>query len=177
LSGLPEDIPEKIYSKMNPQIKDAVNSIRGRKDYDMGFETGRYKSTYDGKYIDNKTGQKGELPLSEKAKYFAQKEIGGLIYPHSKNSIPGLVVSHARAIPHAMKTGEWRLPDKAQDVGFGGLYVGETDKYGNKVYGKNNVDYKYQIANAVATSYTNPTYDKKKQKEKWQKQSRKLRGY
>jgi hypothetical protein len=76
-----------------------------------------------------------------------------------------------------MKTGEWRLPDKAKDVGFGGLYIGEVDQYGNKVYGKNNVDYKYQIANAVATSYTNPTYDKKKQKEKWQKQSRKLRGY
>ena len=174
--GKPGKILDRIYGKVNPRIKGVINAVKGTKDHNMGFETGRYKYQFNGKYKDNKTGKEVDLPLSERAKYLAQNEIGSLISPYSKNSVPGLVVAHARAIPHAIKTGEWRLPDKSKDVGFGGLYVGEKDKYGNKVYGKNNVDYKYQMMNAVSTSYTNPREQRKAQKEKWQKQSRKLRG-
>jgi hypothetical protein len=127
----------KLYSSLNPGIKEAVNAIRGEKDYHMEINSKRFKRIGK-KYHDLKTGEVlDELPLSERIKYFAQKRIGDVAFPMTNNQMFMSVPDIPYAINHYNKTGNFRLPDKKYDVGFGAIYDGDVVKRYNGANLKN----------------------------------------
>lgn len=170
---------------ISPGIKKPIEAVQGEKWFKPSSEiqNKRYKRmSHKGQkgYLDTKTGEfkEGGLPTGARLAYLG-KDALETVYPHIGSPLTKGVLSKD-VIEHHNKTGEWRLPDKQYDASLGGFYDGDyIGSYNGKTKkrsAKMKMDLGHQVANRLTGLGLQPE-QRKAQKEKWQKQSRKLRGY
>ena len=169
----------------SPMIKKTWEAIKGEKQFKPSSEiqNKRYKRmSHKGQkgYLDTKTGEfkEGGLPAGARLAYVG-KDALETVYPHIGSPLTKGVLSKD-VIDHHNKTGEWRLPDKQYDASLGGFYdgdyIGSYNGKAKKRSAKMKMDLGHQVANRLTGLSLQPE-QRKAQKEKWKKQSRKLRGY
>ena len=169
----------------SPMIKKTWEAIKGEKQFKPSSEiqNKRYKRmSHKGQngYLDTKTGEfkEGGLPAGARLAYLG-KDALETVYPHIGSPLTKGVLSKD-VIEHHNKTGEWRLPDKQYDASLGGFYdgdyIGSYNGKAKKRSAKMKMDLGHQVANRLTGLGLQPEQRKAK-KEKWKKQSRKLRGY
>lgn len=170
---------------ISPGIKKPIEAVQGEKWFKPSSEiqNKRYKRmSHKGQkgYLDTKTGEfkEGGLPAGVRLAYVG-KDALETVYPHIGSPLTKGVLSKD-VIDHHNKTGEWRLPDKQYDASLGGFYdgdyIGSYNGKAKKRSAKMKMDLEHQVANRLTGLSLQPEQRKAK-KEKWQKQSRKLRGY
>ena len=170
---------------ISPGIKKPIEAVQGEKWFKPSSEiqNKRYKRmSHKGQkgYLDTKTGEfkEGGLPTGARLAYVG-KDALETVYPHIGSPLTKGVLSKD-VIDHHNKTGEWRLPDKQYDASLGGFYdgdyIGSYNGKAKKRSAKMKMDLGHQVANRLTGLGLQPE-QRKAQKEKWKKQSRKLRGY
>lgn len=170
---------------ISPGIKKPIEAVQGEKWFKPSSEiqNKRYKrmSNKGQKgYLDTKTGEfkEGGLPAGARLAYVG-KDALETVYPHIGSPLTKGLFS-GDVIEHHNKTGEWRLPDKQYDASLGGFYdgdyIGSYNGKAKKRSAKMKMDLGHQVANRLTGLGLQPE-QRKAQKEKWKKQSRKLRGY
>ena len=170
---------------ISPGIKKPIEAVQGEKWFKPSSEiqNKRYKRmSHKGQkgYLDTKTGEfkEGGLPAGARLAYVG-KDTLETVYPHIGSPLTKGVLSKD-VIDHHNKTGEWRLPDKQYDASLGGFYdgdyIGSYNGKAKKRSAKMKMNLGHQVANRLTGLGLQPE-QRKAQKEKWQKQSRKLRGY
>jgi hypothetical protein len=164
---------------ISPAIKKPLEAMEGEKWFKASSEiqNKRYKRTTQNKkkgYLDTKTGKfkEGGLPTTARLAYIG-RDVAETVYPHMGSPLTKGINLDIKE--HHDKTGEWRLPDKQYDASLGGFYDGDEIAKGKKRSAKMKMDLGHQILNR-ATGLTLQPEQRKKQKEKWQKQSRRLKG-
>ena len=170
---------------ISPGIKKPIEAVQGEKWFKPSSEiqNKRYKRmSHKGQkgYLDTKTGEfkEGGLPAGARLAYVG-KDALETVYPHIGSPLTKGVLSKD-VIEHHNRTGEWRLPDKQYDASLGGFYdgdyIGSYNGKAKKRSAKMKMELGHQVANRLTGLGLQPE-QRKAQKEKWQKQSRKFRGY
>jgi hypothetical protein len=169
---------------ISPAIRKPIEAGQGEKWFKPSSEiqNKRYKRmSHKGQkgYLDTKTGEfkEGGLPTGARLAYLG-KDALETVYPHIGSPLTKGV--SLDVIEHHNKTGGWRLPDKQYDASLGGFYdgdyIGSYNGKSKKRSAKMKMDLEHQVANRLTGLGLQPE-QRKAQKEKWKKQSRKLRGY
>lgn len=174
---------------VSPLITKPLEAARGEKFFKPASEitSKNWKRTTKDKkqgYQNIKTGEfkEGKAPASVRAGYIA-KDAMETVYPMAGSPMTKGIPD---AIKHYNKTGEFLFPDKQYDANLGGFYDGDkAGKYkrGKKTYdrklsAKNRLDLKYQLMNRTLGLGIQPEHKvSKEQKEKYQQQRKRMRGY
>ena len=165
---------------ISPAIRKPIEAVQGEKWFKPSSEiqNKKYKrSTKKGKkgYINTETGkfQEGGLPATARLAYLGRDALE-TVYPYMGSPLTKGVITKD-VIDHYNKTGEIRLPDKQYDASLGGFYDGDYISKGKKRSAKMKMDLGHQVLNRV-TGLTLQPEQRKQQKEKWKKQSRRLKG-
>lgn len=171
---------DEVVSATTPAIKKPLEAMNGEKFFKPSSEiqNKKYKrTTKKGKkgYINTETGkfQEGGLPTTARLAYLGRDALE-TVYPHMGSPLTKGVITWD-VIDHYNKTGELRLPDKQYDASLGGFYDGDYIAKGKKRSAKMKMDLGHQVLNR-ATGLTLQPEQRKAQKEKWKKQSRRLKG-
>ena len=173
----------------SPLITKPIEAVRGEKFFKPASEitSKNWKRTTKDKkhgYQNIKTGEfrEGKAPASVRAGYLA-KDAMETVYPMAGSPMTKGIPD---AIKHYNKTGEFLFPDKQYDANLGGFYDGDKagkykrgkKNYDRKLSARNRLDLKYQLMNRTLGLGIQPEHKvSKEQKDKYQQQRKRMRGY